>query len=110
MKFVILAIISLTIAYSGEIFAEADWRRKPVQCGPVDTVEKIVDGAGEEFLLRGNGIAFDSSGKRFPVKVGLWTNLETGTFTIVETDGTEICVISFGDNINFEINVPEDES
>ncbi len=102
MKWIILAIISLTIAYSEEIFA-SDWRTKPVQCGTLEEVGVLLVEMGEEYLLNGKGISYDTDLKRFLIQVGVWVNLETGTWSILETDGTEACVLAFGDELSFDL-------
>lgn len=107
MKWIILAIVSLTMAYSEETIA-SEWRTKPVQCGSIEEIQNLVYEMGEEFLLRADGFAFDLNKDPFSVTVGLWANLETGTYTIVETDGREICVLSFGNNLDFDLIEMED--
>ena len=102
MKWILLAIISLTIAYSEEIFA-GEWRTKPVQCGSIEEIGAILQQNGEEYLLNGLGISYDTDLKQFTVQVGLWTNQETGSWSILETDGNEACVLSYGENLSFDL-------
>lgn len=102
MKWILLAIVSLTIAYSEEIFA-GEWRTKPVRCGSLLEIDAILQQNGEDYLLNGPGTSFDDKLKPFSVQVGLWANLETGTWSILETDGKEACVLAYGENLSFDL-------
>ena len=100
MKHLVLttALITLSInAFAG------DWRTKPVRCGSLEEVNYILVQQGEEYLLNGSGTSFDADLKAFPVQVGLWANLDTGTWSILETDGNEACVLAYGDNLSFDL-------
>jgi hypothetical protein len=102
MKWIILAIVSLTIAYSEEIFA-GEWRTKPVRCGSLEEIGIVLQQNGEEYLLNGLGISYDTDLIEFTVQVGLWTNQETGSWTILETDGNEACVLAYGEDLRFDL-------
>ena len=98
-----LAILLPSFAFAG------DWRTKPVRCGSLEEVGSILTQQGEEYLLNGLGISYDSDLKEFAVQVGLWANLDTGTWSILETDGNEACVLSYGENLSFDLLDGENE-
>jgi hypothetical protein len=92
-----LAILLPSFAFAGE------WRSKPIQCGTLEEVGIILQQMGEEYLLNGKGVSFDEDLEKFSVQVGLWTNQETGSWSILETDGEEACVLAFGDDLRFDL-------
>lgn len=81
----------------------AEWRTKPVRCGSLQEVNSMLELLGEQYLLNGNGISYDSDLIPFAVQVGVWANLDTGTWSVIETDGTEACVLANGDRIRFDL-------
>lgn len=95
-------LLALTIFTSFSANA-ADWREKPVRCGTLLEVDAVLQQNGEDYLLNGAGYAFDEDLKRFNVQVGLWANLDTGTWSIIETDGNEACVIAYGEDLSFDL-------
>ena len=92
-----LAILLPSFAFAGE------WRTKPVQCGSIEEIGVILQQNGEEYLLNGLGISYDTDLKQFTVQVGLWTNQETGSWSILETDGIEACVLAYGEDLSFDL-------
>ena len=92
-----LAILLPSFAFAGE------WRTKPVRCGSLEEIGVILQQQGEEYLLNGLGISYDTDLEEFTVQVGLWTNQETGSWSILETDGTEACVLAYGDDLRFDL-------
>lgn len=92
-----LALLLPSFAFAG------DWRTKPVRCGSLEEIGVILQQQGEEYLLNGLGISYDTDLEEFTVQVGLWTNQETGSWSILETDGTEACVLAYGDDLRFDL-------
>ncbi len=92
-----LAILLPSFAFAGE------WRKKPVQCGSIEEIGVILQQNGEEYLLNGLGISYDTDLIAFPVQVSLWANLDTGTWSILETDGNEACVLAYGEDLSFDL-------
>lgn len=95
-------ILGLAILFSFSANA-GGWREKPVQCGSLLEIDAILQQNGEDYLLNGAGYAFDEDLNRFDVQVGLWANLDTGTWSIIETDGNEACVLAYGENLSFDL-------
>lgn len=95
--FIALLPFLVTSAFAGE------WRTKPVRCGSLEEIGLIIAQQGEEYLLNGKGISHDNDLKAFSVQVGLWVNLETNTWSILETDGSEACVLAYGEDLSFDL-------
>ena len=95
-------ILGLAILIPSFAFA-SEWRTKPVQCGSLEEIGVILQQNGEEYLLNGTGISYDTDLKEFIVQVGLWTNQETGSWSILETDGNEACVLAYGEGLRFDL-------
>lgn len=93
-------IAAALLSYSAHA---AEWRTKPVRCGSLQEVNSMLELLGEQYLLNGNGISYDSDLIPFAVQVGVWANLDTGTWSVIETDGTEACVLANGDRIRFDL-------
>ena len=102
MKYLIAAISLSLIIISFNAYA-GQWRTKPVRCGSLQEVNSILESLGEQYLLNGDGISYDSDLIPFAVQVGVWANLDTGTWSVIETDGTEACVLANGDRIRFDL-------
>ena len=100
--------IVFTILFTSNVNANPEWVNKPIQCGSIDEVDAIVYNLGEEFLLRGVGTSYNQSLQPKLVIIGVYANLDTGSFTIVEVfaGGKEACIISFGDNLKFDLEEP----
>lgn len=100
--------IVFAIFFTSNVSANPEWVNKPIQCGSIDEVDKIVYNLGEEFLLRGVGTSYNQSLQPNLVIIGVYANLDTGTFTVVEVfaGGKEACIISFGDNLKFDLEEP----
>lgn len=107
MKKIIAFVMMLPFLVTSAI-AAPEWVNKPIQCGSIDEVDKIVYNLGEEFLLRGVGTSYNQSLQPNLVIIGVYANLDTGTFTVVEVfaGGKEACIISFGDNLKFDLEEP----
>jgi hypothetical protein len=100
MKLIASITAAALLSYSAHA---GEWRTKPVQCGSIEEIGVILQQQGEEYLLNGLGISYDTDLKEFTVQVGLWTNQETGSWSILETDGSEACVLAYGDNLRFDL-------
>lgn len=100
MKLIALTTAVVLLSYSVHA---GEWRTKPVRCGSLEEIGVILQQQGEEYLLNGLGISYDTDLEEFAVQVGLWTNSETGSWSILETDGDEACVLAFGYDLRFDL-------
>ena len=100
MKLIALTTAVVLLSYSVHA---GEWRTKPVQCGSIEEIGVILQQQGEEYLLNGAGISYDTDLIAFPVQVSLWANLDTGTWSILETDGNEACVLAYGEDLSFDL-------
>ena len=90
------------------VFADehgVEWRTKPVQCGPDSTFFEVLESHGEKALL-GGITKLEGPGEpttHWPVYV--FVNTNTGTFTIAEFHlaSDEVCVIGYGNGIDFDV-------
>ena len=98
-------IVFTTFLFSFSAFAETQWREKPVQCGSLTSLYKVLEKADEIAVLGGIGEILTSQKETEYWPVYIFVNTETGTFTIVEMhfDRDEACVISFGNGIDFDV-------
>ena len=107
--------IQLLIAFSfglGVIFlgwalsanAAPQWVSKPVQCGTPDEVDALMEFRDQRPLLGGvANVQFEEG--IFALPVIFWYGVEEGNFHVVEYNfgGNQACVISVGDNIDFDV-------
>ena len=82
-----------------------EWREKPVQCGPEKEFWPVLNQHGEKALL-GAIAKLEAPGEPTSyLPVYVFTNTDTGTFTIAEfhlhTD--EVCIIGYGSGIDFDV-------
>ena len=95
------------IVFSNVAFAETEWRQKPVQCGKDESFFQILNQHGERAMVGGLSDIRDpdESGPTI-APVYLFVNTETGTFTIAEFHlaRNEVCVIGFGNGIDFDVD------
>ena len=105
MKKIIIFIMMLPFLVTSAI-AGPEWVNKPIQCGSVNEVDEIIYTLGEEFLLRGVATIYDQELQPKLGIIGVYVNAETGTFTIIEVfaGATEACIISFGNNLKFDLD------
>ena len=104
MKKIIIFVMMLPFLVNSAI-AAPEWVNKPIQCGSIDDVDSIVYSLGEEFLLRGVATIYNQELQPKLGIIGVYANVDTGTFTIVEifASGTEACIISFGNKFKFDL-------
>ena len=82
-----------------------EWREKPVQCGPEKEFWPVLSSHGEKALL-GAIAKLEGPGKPTTyLPVYVFTNTDTGTFTIAEfhLHTSEVCIISYGSGIDFDV-------
>lgn len=82
-----------------------EWREKPVQCGPEKEFWPVLNQHGEKALL-GAIAKLEGPGKPTTyLPVYVFTNTDTGTFTIAEfhLHTSEVCIISYGSGIDFDV-------
>lgn len=97
----------LFILFSTSAFA-VEWRSKPVQCGSIESVYKLLEANGEVALLGGVGkVPPDPNNTKQVVEVPVYWfyNSDTGSFTVIEFHfpSNEACVISWGGGVEFDV-------
>lgn len=96
---IITIILSIQLAH-----AEVQWRVKPIQCGPMDTLMERINQSSEEALL-GALTRVTIENEMYDLPLVLFLNSETKEFTIAEfhLQDKEACVIAWGGAVDFEI-------
>ena len=107
MFWVFTLMLGLTLAYTCRLEA-GEWNDKPVMCVFEKEIEKVLELKGEKLIFVGKQLTkvrteTGLAKKPVGVKLDMYVNPETGTFTIVEFHPTykSYCVISYG--INFQV-------
>lgn len=104
MKTIIFAAVGVIILLMQVAYGEVEWRQKPVQCGPMDDLIRLIDEAGEEALIGGmSRVRVENQQADMPVV--LFKHPEENTFTIVEfhVDHREACIIAWGGGADYDI-------
>ena len=102
--FGIVVIVGSNLAFS-QPKQGIEWREKPVQCGPEQEFWPVLNSHGEKALL---GAIAKLEGPDEPttyLPVYVFTNTDTGTFTIAEfhLHTNEVCIIGYGSGIDFDV-------
>tara|TARA_R100000030_G_scaffold83302_1_gene66232 strand:+ start:232 stop:618 length:387 start_codon:yes stop_codon:yes gene_type:complete len=104
VKTIIFAAVGVIMLLMQVAYGEVEWRQKPVQCGPMDDLIRLIDEAGEEALVGGlSKVRIDEQEAIMPVVV--FKHPEDNTFTIVEfhMDHRESCIIAWGGGADFDV-------
>ena len=104
MKTILFAAVGVIILLIQVAYGEAEWRQKPVQCGPMDSLITLIDDSGEEALIGGMS-RVQVGDQQADMPVVLFKHPEENTFTIVEfhTDYREACIIAWGGGADFDV-------
>ena len=84
--------------------AEPQWVSKPVQCGPPEEVDGLMEFRNQKPLLGAVGVVtFEDT--QAPLPVILWYGIEDNNFHMVEYNfaGNQACIISVGDGVDFDV-------
>lgn len=103
MKILLYAVVSIILSVQ-VAYAEVQWRAKPIQCGPIDTLMEKINEAGEVALM-GAMTRVTIEDEQFDLPLVVFINSETNEFTVVEfhLPDEEACVIAWGGAVDFEI-------
>ena len=80
------------------------WKAKPIQCAKSESALQLIEESGEKALVGGiASVRVNDTMQQHPVY--LFINADTGTFTFIEYHLTinEICIISYGGGIDFDV-------
>ena len=94
---IMFAMLWATSAFAVEI------RSKPVQCGDYDSLNQVIERAGEKPLVGGIGEVKFEGGATEHLPVYIFANADTGTFTIIEIHAEEVCVLGYGNGLDFDV-------
>jgi hypothetical protein len=104
MRTLLFAAVGVIILLLQVAYAEVQWRAKPIQCGPMDTLMERINQSGEEALL-GAMTRVTIENEMYDLPLVLFLNSETKEFTVAEfhLQDKEACVIAWGGAVDFEI-------
>jgi hypothetical protein len=90
------------------VLAEPKWYTKPVQCGPIKEVEQLVKDHNEVAIFGAiSKVSVDESNLNTFIEapVYLFYKAEEKTFTFIEFNyqGEIACIISWGGNVDFDV-------
>ena len=100
MKYYLTMFLMLWVVTSA--FA-VETRSKPVQCGDYDSLNQVIEKAGEKPLVGGIAEVKFEGGAVEHLPVYVFANTDTGTFTIIEIHAEEVCVINYGNSLDFNV-------
>ena len=102
--FGIAVIVGSNLAFS-QPKQGIEWREKPVQCGPDKEFWPVLNSHDEKALLGGISKLEAPGEPTTYVPVYVFTNADTGTFTIAEfhLHTNEVCIIGYGSGIDFDV-------
>ena len=104
----LLAMFAICMAFSAPVAAEPILKSKPVQCAPpIDVMNHYVLDADLKVMFLAVVNVRTQYNEIVPAAISFWANPETGKFIMVEGDKHEVCVISVGDRLDFNINHDE---
>ena len=99
-----LMIIVACVTLSASAIAEPMMKQKPVQCAtPIEVINHYIlpHELNVMFLAVGNVTTqFD---QQVVAPISFWFNSNTGKFLILEGTVEEVCVISLGDRMQFDV-------
>lgn len=95
-------LIMFAMLYATSAFA-VETRSKPVQCGDYDSLNEVIESAGEKPLVGGIAAVKFESGATEHLPVYMFANTDTGTFTIIEIHAEEVCVLGYGSSLDFNV-------
>ena len=102
--FGIAVIVGSNIAFSQQKTG-IEWRSKPVQCGPESAFWPVLNSHNEKALIGGVAKVEGPGEPTTFMPIYLFTNADTGTFTIAEfhLNTNEVCIIGYGGGIDFDV-------
>ena len=95
-------LIMFAMLWATSAFA-VETRSKPVQCGDYDSLNLVIERAGEKPLVGGIAQVKFEGGAIEHLPVYIFANTDTGTFTIIEIHAEEVCVLGYGNGLDFDV-------
>lgn len=107
MKTFLAAFVAIMFSFTAEADPEAPgpiMRNKPVQCAlPIDVVNQYI--LPHELDVMYIAVANITTQMRTQelAAISFWMNTETGKFIMLEGNREQVCVISLGDRMDFNV-------
>mgnify|MGYP003112012227 FL=1 len=102
MKTFLAALVAIMISVTAE--AEPITRNKPVQCAPpIDVINEYILRHELDVMYIGVAKILTQFQQSELAAVSFWMNAETGKFLMLEGNKEQVCVLSLGDRMDFNI-------
>jgi len=102
MKTFLAALVAIMISVTVE--AQPITRNKPVQCAPpIDVVNEYILQHELNVMYIGVANILTQFQENQLAAVSFWMNAETGKFLLLEGNKEQVCVISLGDRMDFNV-------
>tara|TARA_Y100000052_G_scaffold27106_1_gene33694 strand:+ start:1929 stop:2279 length:351 start_codon:yes stop_codon:yes gene_type:complete len=102
MKTFLAALVAIMISVTAE--AEPITRNKPVQCAPpIDVINEYILQHELDVMYIGVAKILTQFQQSELAAVSFWMNAETGKFLMLEGNKEQVCVLSLGDRMDFNI-------
>ena len=102
MKTFLAALVAIMISVTAE--AEPVTRNKPVQCAPpIDVINEYILRHELDVMYIGVAKILTQFQQSELAAISFWMNTETGKFLMLEGNKEQVCVISLGDRMDFNV-------
>tara|TARA_Y100000114_G_C11536784_1_gene220672 strand:+ start:109 stop:459 length:351 start_codon:yes stop_codon:yes gene_type:complete len=103
MKTLLAALVAIMISVTIE--AQPITRNKPVQCAPpIDVVNEYILQHELDVMYIGVANILTQFQENQLAAVSFWINPQTGKFLMLEGNKEQVCVISLGDRMDFNVS------
>ena len=106
--FLFVCSAGVTLAEEKKELPELYWTKKPIQCGTIKDVLEVVTNFGETPLIKADGMTVDIDGSTSINRVVFGANKKTGSWTIIEINGPQACVIGAGRSFSIAVEQKEE--
>lgn len=104
----ILVTFLLAVLCSISAFAEPVMKQKPVQCAtPLEVVNHYILPHKLSVMYIAVGNVTTQFEQQVVAPISFWLNTESGKYLMLEGTAEEVCVISLGDRVQFDIDQDE---
>ena len=100
-----LMTFAICMAFSMPSFAEPMMKQKPVQCAtPIEVINHYILPHKLNVMFLAVGNVTTQFEQQVVAPISFWFNTESGKFLMLEGTVEEVCVISLGDRMQFDVD------
>lgn len=104
----LLVTFLLAVLCSVSALAEPVLKQKPVQCAtPLEVINHYILPHDMNVMFLAVANVTDQFEQQVVAPISFWLNTESGKFLMLEGTAEEVCVISLGDRVQFDIDQDE---